>query len=193
MKGVTRATLLERGVERAEEFCQVNKLTMPDVKRWEREKWRFDACAYYRPTYIAICLDKCAWPGYAGRAWSWPGYVIDRTPYGVVAHELGHHVDMVCSQHKRSYFGEFSQTIKKAACEAPITSYAPNDAEWFAEAFRLFVTNPDLLRRIRPRTHSLLVDRFKPVGKGVWDKELEGAPERTLLQAQKKMVGNGLF
>lgn len=41
--------------------------------------------------------------------------------------------------------------------ELPITSYAPNPAEWFAEIFRLFVTNHGLLKQLRPKTYNILL------------------------------------
>lgn len=31
------------------------------------------------------------------RSWSWPGWKTDRTPVGVVAHEVGHHTALVVS------------------------------------------------------------------------------------------------
>jgi hypothetical protein len=53
--------------------------------------------------------------------------------------------------------------------EAPISGYAPNVNEWFAEIFRLFVTNPDLLRLLRPKMYERLKDRFKIVEDRPWD------------------------
>ena len=68
-----------------------------------------------------------------------------------------------------------------------LTNYCPNDAEWFAEIFRLFVTNSDLLRLIKPRTYSELRKLYKPVIDDPWRLVLKDAPERTLLAASNKI------
>ena len=122
-------------------------------------------------------------------AWSYPGYVIDRTPHGVLAHELGHHVDCTLSTKKGSYGGDFSQQMRVKVNEPKLTNYCPNDWEWFAEMFRLFVTNSDLLRVVRPRTYSALCERFQPVITAGWRDVLRDAPQRTIEQAAKKCTG----
>jgi hypothetical protein len=71
--------------------------------------------------------------------------------------------------------------------EAAITSYCPNDAEWFAEMFRVFVTNPDLLRLVRPRTHRELASQFKPVFDDTWRDRLREAPARTIAAVERKI------
>lgn len=182
-----REKLYKRGLARALDFCLVNKIKMPEMRRVARDDWQFDTCAYYRPTYIAICVERCAVPGYGGRAWSWPGYVVDRTPYGVIQHELGHHVDILLSGMKAGYQGEFSRKLRKITREDPITTYCPNDAEWFAEVFRLFITNADLLRCIRPKTYVQLANQFKFVSELDWQVELDDAPERYITAAQRKI------
>lgn len=182
----SRDQLFAEGVDLLERFCAKNALEVPEIRRTSRQDWSFDACAYYRPQYIAICVEKCAWPGRANRAWSWPGYVIDRTPYGVLQHELGHYIDHRFSAVKGSYYGDYSVGLRKETGEAPLTGYCPNTAEWFAEIFRLFVTNPELLRLMRPKTFALLSDRMYVVTKGSWRHVLKDAPERTLLAAARK-------
>ena len=187
---MTRQELLEVGIERSQEFCRVNALEFPELRVILKEDWRFDACAYYRPDYIAICPERCASLGYGGRSWSWPGYVVDRTPYGVIAHELGHMVDRLLSDQKSSYHGDYSVTLRGIVREAPITSYCPNDAEWFAEIFRLFVTNSGLLAQIRPRVFDALSHRFIPVSKPSWQSELSSVvdvPERIVKAARNKI------
>lgn len=177
-----------RGIALAGEFCGLNRIPSPPVEIYPKEKWRFSStCAYYRPQMIHIAPDRCAHVGRAGRAWSYPGYVTDRTPYGVVQHELGHHVDWLRSQDRGAYGGDFSVAVRKASGEPKLTSYCPNDWEWFAEMFRLFVTNPDLLRAVRPRTYAELVgEGLKPVVDRPWREVLADAPQRTIDQAAKK-------
>lgn len=182
--------LLVAGIERAQEFCDKNNLHCPDV-RIHKDSWPFKACAYYRPVYIAIRPESCSHLGTTGRSWSWPGYVVDRTPYGVIAHELGHHVDYFRSKERGTYFGDFSKKLRALTKEAPITSYCPNDAEWFAEIFRLYVTNAALLQKIRPKTWSELRKYFEPVSREHWDMELDHfvmAPVRTHEAAHNKIL-----
>jgi hypothetical protein len=183
----TKLSMLKRGIDLMERFCAANDLQVPPVVATDRRAWNFDACAYYRPIEIHICPYRCAAIGYAGMQWSFPGHSVDRTPYGVIAHELGHHADWVRSDQKGRYFGDFSIAMRKRCAEAPLTSYCPNDAEWFAEMFRLFVTNPDLLSHLRPRTHADLLEHFKPVFEDAWSQRLHGAPDRTILAIRRKL------
>ena len=175
-----RKELLEQGKHVAQKFCTLNKLKLPNIRVVPQSEWRFKAaCAYYRPTYIAICVEECATLGKAGRSWSWPGNAVDRTPYGVIQHELGHHVDHKLSTDKGSYFGYYSKNLRKLSGEEPLTGYCPNDAEWFAEIFRLFVTNSDLLRLIRPKAYAALIKVLNPVVTDPWRTVLTTAPART--------------
>lgn len=183
----SKQSMLDRGKKLATRFCDVNGFEAPAVEEVPVDKWRFSVCAYYRANVTTICVAKCSGVGFAGMQWSFPGYAVDRTPYGVVQHELGHHVDVVMSDRVGPYFGDFSQGMRKRSGEAPITTYCPNDGEWFAEMFRVFVTNPDLLLQLRPRTHAEMMKRLAPVFTDTWRERLDGAPDRTLLAAQRKV------
>jgi hypothetical protein len=187
---MTAEELLRAGVDRLAVFCAANGIEQPELRVTRgSDPWRVSACAYYRPTYIAICPRLCSRPGFAGRSWSWPGYSADRTPFGVLAHELGHHVDYSTGQRRQSYSSEFSSAVRDGSREAPLTSYCPNDAEWFAEMFRLFVTNAALLRVLRPRTHGVLADRFTAVTHPTdWAVELRSAPQRYFDAVEKKLT-----
>jgi hypothetical protein len=181
---MTKLELLQRGAHLVQVFCARNSLPAPHVNDVATPGWSFGVCAYYRPTTIQICVPKCAAIGVAGPAWSFPGYTVDRTPYGVLQHELGHHVDVLKGNRKGAYWSDFSAVVRGLSGEKQITSYCPNDAEWFAEMFRVFVTNPDLLRLVRPRTYSqLLRAGLKPVFEDTWRDRLAGAPERTVTAA----------
>jgi hypothetical protein len=191
---MTKQELAHKGAGLVLAWCRRNGIEPPKLVE---EPHRVGSCAYYRPHSIHLDVARCAAPGYGGRAWSWPGYIIDRTPYGVYQHELGHHVDCVLGGHTRRGFGGLSPGLWKQANEPAITGYPdeyddPEEraAEWFAEAFRLFVTNPDLLRAFRPATHAALLGAgLKPVTARPWRTILEasGAPERTLAMAAKKV------
>jgi hypothetical protein len=204
MLGYEKSILLDRGISLAKAFCERNKIEMPDIKV-VGDRWRVSACAYYRPTTISICPILCANVGLSGQAWSWPGHSIDRTPYGVIAHELGHHYDFGRGGDEGQgrpgrYFSEFSKHIRGHADEAPISGYLgvrmedgredpiSGCAEWFAEMFRLFVTNPDLLRLIRPRTFaSLRESGLEPVVDTDWKTTLADAPARTIAVCEKRI------
>jgi len=71
--------------------------------------------------------------------------------------------------------------------EKPITSYAPNPNEWFAEIFRLWVANPDLLRKIRPKVAALLDARWKTVEPRSFEEVLAKVP-RQLQAARNKIL-----
>jgi hypothetical protein len=182
-----KQTLLESGKLLAHAFCIINDLPLPAVEEVAAKDWKFDACAYYRKDVTTICVTRCASIGVAGMAWSYPGYSVDRTPYGVLQHELGHHVDLIHSTKRGPYYGDFSIVMRTDVDESPLTSYCPNDAEWFAEMFRLFVTNPDLLAKLKPRTHRAMMERFDPVFSDSWRDRLAGCPDRTIAAIERKL------
>jgi hypothetical protein len=185
----TKADLFQAGSDLLGEFCLRNALPPPALHRVEPGEWRFGGtCAFWRRSSIWICIEKTAHPGTAGRQWSWPGYAVDRTPYGVLAHELGHHVDWLRSTQRGAYYGDFSIGLRQRTREEKLTNYCPNDAEWFAEIFRLFVTNPDFLSRLRPKTYRALRDAdLQPVVAATWKEVLADAPQRTLDAATRRI------
>lgn len=134
---------------------------------------------FYRDGHVYVNLGKTVratrTPGYA---WSFPGYKADLTPAGVVAHETGHHVDALTNHKPLVGWG----------AEARVTSYEPDRAESFAEAFKLFVTNPDLLRVGRPVRwrHLTEVLGLDPGPLVPWDQVLaaRGAHARFLVAAK---------
>lgn len=168
-----RQQLFEKGSALVARWCDANGMSTPKIIVSPNERC-FGTCAYYRNGTIKIWVELCARPGTAGRQWSWPGYSVDRTPYGVLCHELGHHAD-----HGLSY------GIRREADEKPLTSYAPNDAEWFAEMFRLFVTNPTLLKGLRPRTFRELHKRWVTVEHRSWRSVLKGAERQLAVTARR--------
>lgn len=198
---MTKEQLFKDGVALAESWCHANGFNMPSVNRLAKTDrlYHLATCAYYRPETITIMVEKCAHPGYGGRAWSWPGYVIDRTPYGVIQHELGHHVDYIDTRKLDSpnngIGGMFS--FRMYSGEPPLTGYLGTDSdkrtfysEWFAEHFRLFVTNPELLRAMRPKFYENMIKYgLRPiVTKGFQDVIFNYEPNaRILAQATKKI------
>src|SRR5262245_18750031 len=145
-----RGDLLDLGWRRCLAWCQLNGVGQPALNVVPRDRWVVSECVYYRPDTpvvrgyttpgISICLELCSLPcGPAGRGWSWPCSITDRTPNGVLAHELGHHVDWLTGERKGRYHSEHCEQVMAAAGEPGLTSRADaNPAEWYAEAFRLF-------------------------------------------------------
>lgn len=163
--------LADTGIALIKMFCEDNQIPLPELNiiRDKNDPLcmkikAVGTCGFYRSGKINVAVPLCA---NKNPSYSWPGFISDRTPYGVIQHELGHHVDEIKSGVNvyRNRPGDFfSDKIYKASGELPITSYAPNRMEWFAEIFRLFVTNPDLLKQIRPRAYdALLKEGFLPV------------------------------
>lgn len=179
-------------------FCALNKIPCPRLKGDPPDAVNsYQATGLYSPSpigkgtiYVSIC--ESATVGKAGAAWSYPGYVIDRTPYGVHAHELGHHVDSLYApfpyRPTLGWQGGLSGRVCEAVDEERLTNYCPNVAEWFAEMFRLFVTNPDLLRLLRPQTYRQIRQRFECCEQRRWREVLEFAPDRTIAQCEKKIA-----
>ena len=187
--------LLRWGKERSAAFIKANNLHEMGVQLLTHSHPVLvvsGACAYWRDHTCYICLSRCArLAAERGRNWNWPGCCTDRTPYGVIAHELGHHADWhqskVMNLKLGAYYGGFSTLVRKESNEARLTSYCPNDAEWFAEMFRLFITNHALLYEVRPKTWNILAGFFNPVSDIDWERALgKGCPDRVLKSQLKR-------
>lgn len=189
MDMVVQDHLTQQGIDLIHRFCDINKLRRPaihipkqqDKNEVYRMYYNLNACAFFlspdlygvedlkrkevrRFWGVFIMPDKCGVParGNSQRMISWPGGITDRTPYGVCAHELGHYLDWL---HKSSSGGKWlCAGLKRISGEKAITGYGKeNDSEWFAESVRLFVTNPALMKLLRPRTYALLRRKYVPL------------------------------
>lgn len=206
-----RSALFEKGLALTQLFCELNAIPMPKVTVLRPDSddplfaryYHLQTCAFYRASMgICIAVAKCALPGTGGRAWSWPGYAVDRTPYGVLQHELGHHVDEVKTfvepRDKWELADLFSFKIWSQSKEKPLTGYLGTDREeatyykeWFAENFRLFVTNPDLCKQLRPKFYAAMLEAsFCPTLKMDYfvALKLNEATDRILKMAEKKVL-----
>lgn len=199
----TKEELFHAGVVLTKSFCTQNSLSSPTIKRLTAEDraYHLGTCAFYRPYTISIMVEKCAARGLGGASWSCPGYAVDRTPYGVLQHELGHHVDTlktgeVTTQNLMEKL--FSKQIYDQSKEEPLTKYLGTDKraatffmEWFAENFRLYVTNPDLSLKLRPKFYvAMFCAGLYPVVEGGWEEVLKrnDAPARNIEQARKNVL-----
>lgn len=198
----TKEELFLAGIVLTKTFCTENSIPAPDIKRLtvEDRAYHLATCGYYRPYTISIMVEKCACRGLGGASWSCPGYAVDRTPYGVLQHELGHHVDTIRTGEVTTHDlmdKLFSRQIFLQSKEEPLTKYLGTDKraatffmEWFAENFRLYVTNPDLSLKLRPKFYmAVFCAGIYPVVQGGWEEVLKrnNAPVRNIEQVRKKI------
>lgn len=116
--------------------------------------------------------------------WQAPGSYMDFTPLGVFCHEVGHHVDYVLHPKAYSMQNGFEEIVDN---EEEISTVEANVPESFAEAIRLFVTNPDLLRQGRPERYEYLTKGMglKPLHSHGWKRVLRSAGKRVNAAAAK--------
>lgn len=184
--------LANKAIEEMTRFCLNHNLIIPEIKYVTKEDRiapsKFGVCAYYRNNVITLELKACARIGLAGREWSFPHYRIDRTPYGVIAHELGHHVDF--SSLNNNQRKEFEIAIIGSR---KITNYEPNIRESFAETFRLYFTNPSLLEKWSPQRFKFMKKYWTSLyADQEWEEILtmNNCPERQILQIKKHIDKN---
>lgn len=156
---LTKTELAERGLALAIQFLNKNGMAHPQVVKLmsmapflaSSPKGSY-GCGMYSPNSRTIIVSEqdCARvsPGQPMQ-WSFPGYTVDRTPMGVMAHEHGHYVD-----HARGYPSDRKEW--KALRSERISNYEPNSSEAFAESFRVFLLNPALLKVVAPGRYGFL-------------------------------------
>jgi len=113
-----------------------------------------------------------------GRVWSYPGYKIDRTCAGILAHEFGHHA----AGSRKMDVETWRRVVDSTK---PVTGYEPTLNEAFAESMRIFTLNPDLLRLARPARYAYIIQYFSPLHNSRWEEVLRNAPEFLITQAEK--------
>lgn len=168
---LSKQNLAAVGLRLVGRFLSNNQYSPPKYEFTERKQLRGGACGYFDPRSgergkVVVSVFACA---HRNPKFSWPGFISDRTPLGVLAHETGHFIDYQCNN--------AAYRIHRVTREGAITSYAPNSAEWFAEMMRLFITNPGLLKLIRPRTYHEIRKglRLEPAVTEDWRKVMSGA------------------
>ncbi len=83
----------------------------------------------------------------------------------------------------------FFKTISSRITVESVSSYSKNNAvESFAEAMRLFILNPDLLRRAWPETFFSLETVFTPVVDLTWREVLANAHPRYIQAAERRIA-----
>lgn len=156
---LSKEELAIRGRDLALEFLNVNDLNPPEymIRSMRhliggKPKGSY-GCGFYFPNShrIIVSADDCSLPSPGlPRRWSFPGYITDRTPMGVMAHETGHAVDKLMGYPSNHGFS------CKAIRGERLTSYEPNSSEKFAETMRLFILNPGLLHQVAPQRYAFV-------------------------------------
>lgn len=149
------------GLALVNEFCLSNSLPEPKISfsPVEFSRGYFDKAKKEIVLDISKSKSPVKTPGFS---WSFTGYKADLTPAGILCHELGHYVD-----HSR---GWASRNMPKfIGREKAVSGYEPNCLEIFAESFRLFMTNPRLLKIARPRRYEFITNLgVKPIIEADW-------------------------
>jgi hypothetical protein len=129
---------------------------------------------------LSACLRASRFRMFGNGRWvsQAPGSFEDYTPYGVFCHEVGHHVDY--SLHSKGHSKRCGLFLSLVEEEEEVSGFEYNVQESFAEAIRLFVTNPDLLRVGRPLRWDYLtkVLRLKPLHAAPWRRVLSLSAKR---------------
>lgn len=175
----SKSDVAEATKELVYEMCELNRIKRPKIIIDEFASRDYGWFEPKTPESIFCNIRTCRpiakTPGYD---WSYPGYKVDITPAGIIAHEFGHYV----SWHKFSKDKKIADAIHDVMLsgERAITSYdhkTSDPHETLAEMMRLFVTNPDLLRAGRPNRWSLMtrILDYKPLIVSPWWKVLSEA------------------
>jgi hypothetical protein len=171
--------LLERGLELISEFSIHNKIRKPRVFIYDGENKNAYGL-FYPDNVIQINIKSCRTPVKTpGYDWTFPGYVQDLTPYGILAHEFGHYIsDRLGKQFRKNF-------IKIHHIESNVTSSDNRGLdEKMAEAARLFLTNPDLLKKGRPLRYQIFREYYEPIIKHRWKTVLKNAHPKIIAAAE---------
>ncbi len=173
--GMSRQEVYADGLRAVIAFLEVNQISIPvftagppprALNKWQSYglymSYRFLKGPSARRPEIFVNVARAAMPTRErSRIWSYPGHKTDRTPAGILAHETGHHVGHELRLDTSSEWFDiwlFSDSV---------TSYEPTMEEGFAETMRLFILNPELLRKGRPSRYQYLIDAgLKPLKPG---------------------------
>lgn len=169
----------KRACREAEEFNAVNGLPPTNFVRKQTLAGLglyVSVGGHFNQGLIYVATDKCEDDGMLSHA----GAVDDCTVRGVVAHELGHHV-WYCLARTRKQKADMSGRWKEIVlAERAVSEYKPfSPKEAMAEAVRLFLLNPNLLKAVWPVRHSCLAEEMelRPIVDAPWQEVLRDADE----------------
>lgn len=160
--------LFNDGVSIINDFLKLNNMKNIIVKIEPKERSFDGYCGWqdFNTNIVHIIIEKCA---RINLMYSYPNFTSNRTPQGVLIHEFGH---LITAPKYRPWNGS-NKTIKDKVKEKCISSYAPNSNEWVAEQLKLFITNPDLLKILRPKTYNEFSKYWKPLNRGLYKEVLK--------------------
>jgi hypothetical protein len=159
-----------------------------EINNMEPPKMVFDSIPM-DPRHLGIYIkSKKQLEVYPSRCRGKSGGLEDMSVLGVAAHEASHHVNELLGWKKvnNAFWNAWQQ-------EPPISDYAKTSRpEDFAEACRLFITNPELLRLLRPFRYKFMSEslKLKPVEERSWDEVIEYDLEM-VSKIQEKLEARG--
>lgn len=169
------------GIDHVDEYLWApdDEKKPPGKNPWHDNGWYWAGTLFVNVKRSRVPVKN---PGFA---WSYTGFKADLTTPGILAHETGHHVHFQLEkQFDRKKLLEDIKAISKA--ETAVSGYEPNVYEVFAEAMRLFILNPSLLKEGRPGRYALLTDVLKlvPPHEAPWRDVLKNAHPRLVSAAE---------
>lgn len=175
----SKEKLLYKGIELMEMFAEQNGIKIPKVFIISDNSDFYGL--FYPKNVIHVNMRQCRTavrtPGYD---WTFPGYVQDLTPFGILAHEFGHYISDILGKKFRKNF------INIRRIEENVTSTDDRGLdEKMAEAARLFITNPDLLKRGRPYRYEIFRQFYEPVVRNRWRTVLQNAHPKIISAAER--------
>lgn len=187
----------DEAVKYCNRFLKINKIPKPARYLTSAPWFKPRVQRYYgwyqfstKDIFVNVKLSRppVKTPGYS---WSYTGCKADLTAPGILAHEVGHHVQITYEDalpiRERKIFRQLLKKISKK--ESKVSSYEPNIDEMFAEASRLFILNPDLLKNARPVRYALMTEvmGLKPLHNVPWREVLQNAHPRLIQSIEKWM------
>lgn len=145
----TKEDLFQDGLKLVLDILDLNRIPVPFIG-----KRTLNSAGLYNRGKCYVDVESCA---KINPKFSYPNFSTNKTPQGVICHEIGHYLTDAC----RIKVAE----LKKIK-EPPITGYAPNIYEKLAEFLRVFITNPELLREARPKSYGFICKYIKPLDRG---------------------------
>lgn len=168
-----------KDAQRLLEFCDQWPFPRPWVRKCDGRKLK----GWYSPSTNTVSYSfgrtPVRTPGYS---WSFTGYKADLTSYGILAHELGHWWHF--QEPRRDDITLAARLL--AMDERAVSGYEPNAHETIAEAVRLFILNPDLLRCGRPKRYAYLESMgMRPLHDLSWREVLANAHPKLVRAAER--------
>lgn len=172
---LSKQELYSDGLLLVKTFLRKNNFYRTPVFEVKNEMKDYGLCHEVGLIQVNLTLAKYPMknPGYS---WSYPGYKSDLTPIGILSHETGHWVQHQLGKRFQEQRARWYYVLK---IEQPVSGYEPSPTEAFAEAMKLFISNPDLLRVGRPIRYKFIESLgLKGVFKGDWRSVLKHAHSR---------------